>query len=135
MSLLLSATKDLLLGMSDQSYDRAVFLDLTQILFDFFFAQIISPFQLSLRECLLLRFGPIFSIFRQIELWREIEKVLSTFSNGFINASQHTFYALTLLFFTSCINPERKLEFHQVRCNFKIKSSSYFVACIYKHVG
>ena len=95
VSLLLSATKDLLLGMSDQSYNRAVFLDLTQILFDFFFAQIISPFQLSLRECLLLRFGPIFSIFRQIELWREIEKALSTFSNSFINASQHTFNDLT----------------------------------------
>ena len=120
MSLLLSATKDLLLGMGDQSDDRAVFLDLAQILFDFLFAQIISPFQLSLRECLLLRFGPIFSIFRQIELWREIEKSLSTFSNGFINASQHTFYDLTPLIFTSCINPERKLEFHQVRCNSKL---------------
>ena len=63
MSLLLSATKDLLLGMCDQSDNRAVFLDLAQIFFDFFFAQIISPFQLSLRECLLLRFRPIFSIF------------------------------------------------------------------------
>ena len=63
MSLLLSATKDLLLGMGDQSDNRAVFLNLAQILFDFLFAQIISPFQLSLRECLLLRFRPIFSIF------------------------------------------------------------------------
>merc|ERR1719447_68744 len=56
MSLLLSATKDLLLGMGDQSDNRAVFLNLAQILF----AQIISPFQLSLRECLLLRFRPVF---------------------------------------------------------------------------
>ena len=38
MGLLLSASKDLLLGMGDQSDDRAVFLDLAQILFDFLFA-------------------------------------------------------------------------------------------------
>lgn len=58
MGLLLALSKELLLGVANNTDNRAVFLDLVKILFDFLFAKFIFPFLAGLSKGLLFRLRP-----------------------------------------------------------------------------
>jgi len=59
MGLFLTLAQKLLLSVHDHSHDLAVFLNLGQVLFDFFFSGLILPLHTGLGECLLLGLRPI----------------------------------------------------------------------------